>query len=141
MSIVEELSSYELDLCVESIKEEVMDEKCKASVLDYGAYSPRRCIRRATKDGWCGLHHPDVVSKRREMKLKKYQEKMERSPHRRLEKALKEIEALKARLTQNPEDARCQLYKLIHKYQEYQDEAARLNTENDWLRKQLKVIK
>ena len=52
---------------------------CSKKVWD-GAYGARRfCARPVKKDGWCGVHHPDVVAARLE-KLQK--ERQERSARR-----------------------------------------------------------
>ena len=38
--------------------------KCKKEVMD--GWRSRPCSRSAVKDGFCGIHHPDAVTKRNE---------------------------------------------------------------------------
>ena len=44
-----------------------MGEKCKESVHDTGrGVGFHKCFNNAKKDGYCGIHHPDAVKRRRE---------------------------------------------------------------------------
>ena len=50
--------------------------RCQANVTDPGAWRSRRCERKATRDGWCGQHHPDAEKKKAEKNAAAHAEKM-----------------------------------------------------------------
>jgi len=39
-------------------------ELCQATCWKAGAWRPVRCSKAATREGYCGTHHPDAVAKR-----------------------------------------------------------------------------
>ena len=46
-----------------------MTEYCKVDVRGEGAWGSlhrHRCANKAKRDGYCGIHHPDAVKRRRE---------------------------------------------------------------------------
>ena len=82
-----------------------MSERCKETVYPnerYGAFHGHQCTRKAVKDGYCKIHHPDSVRKRQEISAKRYNERIEQSEYAQLKRAREEIE----RLTQQLEEAK-----------------------------------
>lgn len=43
-----------------------MTERCKKDIWDRVIWRHRQCLKNATKDGYCGVHHPDAVRQRKE---------------------------------------------------------------------------
>ena len=75
-----------------------MSEKCKEKVWSENGWRMRRCSRNAVKDGYCNQHHPDAIKARRKKSEERYNEKLEQSPWRRLEKASDRINKLESEL-------------------------------------------
>lgn len=48
---------------------------CPAKVLDPLGWHSYPCQNRATRDGWCGVHHPDAAKKREEKQAARWQER------------------------------------------------------------------
>lgn len=42
-----------------------MSEHCKERVMDSTGWHPYPCSKPAKRDGYCGVHHPDAVARRR----------------------------------------------------------------------------
>ena len=44
-----------------------MSKRCKErGIWDKYSWSSRQCTKNATRDGYCGIHHPDAVKRRRD---------------------------------------------------------------------------
>ena len=44
-----------------------MSKRCKErGIWGSRSWSSRQCLKNATKDGYCGVHHPDAVKQRKE---------------------------------------------------------------------------
>ena len=72
-----------------------MSEYCKARVSDVHTWHERGCENKASHDnGFCGVHHPPNIEKRRDMQRVKDEIARKKSPHYRLRKAMAEIERL-----------------------------------------------
>ncbi len=56
-----------------------MAKKCREPVLHGPAYSPILCTNDAKRDGYCGIHHPDALKRRREKAEARYKAKWEAS--------------------------------------------------------------
>ena len=70
----------------------MMVEKCKAQVYGRGLpFKGAKCSKPIWKDGYCKIHHPESVKKRREDSDRKYQEKLANDP---IHKMRREIERL-----------------------------------------------
>ena len=69
---------------------------CKKSVYPVGMRFPRakQCKKRAWKDGFCKIHHPDNVNARRQKSEERYKEQWEQSPLAQLRRALDRIHEL-----------------------------------------------
>ena len=105
-----------------------MNERCKETVYPnekYGAFHGHQCTRKAVKDGYCKIHHPDSVRKRQEISAKRYNERIEQSEYAQLKRAREEIE----RLTQQVEEAKRDADKL-QKIKDLVDEQA--NDDGIW---------
>ncbi len=50
-----------------------MAERCKETVWDGSTWRHRKCLHDATRDGYCGQHHPDAVKRRRGKAEARYQ--------------------------------------------------------------------
>jgi hypothetical protein len=72
--------------------------RCKKTVYsnDPGDFGGHQCWRKAIKDGYCKVHHPDAAKARREKSAKAYQEKWDKSPQMLLVKANERIVELEA---------------------------------------------
>ena len=71
---------------------------CKETVYPndrWGSFHPHRCTRKAAKDGFCKMHHPDSVSERRQKSMDRYEQKLANSPYTRLGIAHEKIAELK----------------------------------------------
>ena len=52
------------------------DERCKGEFYGDGRWPRKlRCSKRATRDGFCGTHHPDAVARREKERTERYVEK------------------------------------------------------------------
>jgi GTP-dependent phosphoenolpyruvate carboxykinase len=72
-----------------------MTERCKQKVFKGFRYYP--CQNKATKDGYCGTHHPDAVARRKERTRIAYEQKESRSIYsqwRRMRDHNKELKGL-----------------------------------------------
>ena len=54
-------------------------DKCKGEVWEQISRRFYQCSRNAKKDGYCMQHHPGEIRKRRDKRLKKWDEKWERN--------------------------------------------------------------
>jgi len=62
-------------------------ERCRHAVSNGGrSVDFHQCTRKAVKDGYCRLHHPDAVTKRNREAERRRQEKIELSPRVQLGK-------------------------------------------------------
>jgi hypothetical protein len=43
-----------------------MTEKCKAVIRGGSAWHTSYCSKPATRDGWCGTHHPEAAQRRKD---------------------------------------------------------------------------
>ena len=54
-----------------------MSEKCKEEIRgegQWGSFNRVRCRHNVKKDGYCAIHHPDAVKKRREKSDKRFKD-------------------------------------------------------------------
>jgi hypothetical protein len=78
------------------------EQKCAERVWDtstgWGKFRP--CARAATKDGFCGIHHPDAKKARDERSRASHEAKAARSPYAVMAKMQETINAQQARITE-----------------------------------------
>ena len=55
-----------------------MNEKCKAKVTRGSWGRQYGCSKNATRDGYCGTHHPEAVARRKEKSKQAWGDKMAR---------------------------------------------------------------
>ena len=80
----------------------IKPDYCKAKVYPtdtWGAFHPHQCKFKAVKDGYCKIHHPDAVEKRRKEKNKREEARRKASCFYRLGNALNKIIELEAEIT------------------------------------------
>ena len=82
-----------------------MSERCKEHVWTNGGFHGHQCSRKAVKDGYCKIHHPDSVKARREKSAQRYKEQYAKSPIGLLKKAREKIESLTQQLESARKDA------------------------------------
>lgn len=70
-------------------------ELCKERVSDRWTWHDRQCSFRIRRDGYCGIHHPDNVKKRRKKAHDMYEVRRKQSSYHQLCEARKEIAGLK----------------------------------------------
>jgi len=70
--------------------------KCRESV--WRGYHTTRCHFNATKDGYCGIHHPDAVAARKEKSHERYKARERASCHYKLREVLEENKKLRKRI-------------------------------------------
>lgn len=51
--------------------------RCKAMVYHAGAWREFQCEKKATRDGYCGIHHPDAKAARKAKSDAKWKERQE----------------------------------------------------------------
>jgi hypothetical protein len=76
--------------------------RCKKMVLGegkWGEFHKHQCTRKAVRDGFCNVHHPESVKLRDEKAYKHWRDRFELSPQRLLEKAKARIEELEKEIT------------------------------------------
>ena len=73
------------------------EERCKQEgISDSSGFHFHRCYRRATKDGYCKQHHPDIVAERQRKSHEEYERKWKESPIMQLIEVAKKLEEAKA---------------------------------------------
>ena len=73
--------------------------KCREIVATKGMnMHHHQCCNKAVKDGYCRVHHPDAVKTRRDEAMRRYDEKLKKSPAVRLNDALDRISGLEREL-------------------------------------------
>ena len=75
--------------------------KCKKQV--WHGFVPKHCSHSAVLDGWCRVHHPDAVEKRKKASTERWKKKMANSTAARLGRAqerITELEGERAKLWQ-----------------------------------------
>jgi hypothetical protein len=76
-----------------------MREQCKEQVYpreSFGSFHPSQCKKKVWKDGYCKQHHPETVKKRSDESDRRYKERLENSPFRKIEKLTQQITDLRA---------------------------------------------
>lgn len=74
--------------------------KCKARVWPRGEYHSVGCSKDATRDGFCGIHHPDAKKRRDEKWRAEYERKQAASPHARIATLERELSQALARVAE-----------------------------------------
>lgn len=68
-----------------------MSDNCNANVLHPGTFRARRCHRKAVRDGFCSIHHPDAIERLGEKRNARWKAKQEQLDLRsRAEKEMRE---------------------------------------------------
>ena len=78
-------------------------EKCKESVDgtgQWGSFHRHQCTKSIWKDGYCKIHHPESVKKRQKESAKRWEQTLEMSPMRQLQKANEKIKELEEKLAE-----------------------------------------
>ena len=71
-------------------------DKCKERVQNEGRWpGSHQCSYKVWKDGYCKIHHPEMVEARRAAADKRYEEKRKLLPSNQLYEAQKQINELK----------------------------------------------
>lgn len=78
-------------------------EMCKARVWPQGEYRSVGCSRKAKRDGFCGIHHPDAEKKRSDKSRATWEKQLANSPHAQLAKAQARIKVLEDALRRSNE--------------------------------------
>lgn len=91
--------------------------KCKEMVKGDGPYASfhmHRCSYWATKDGYCGIHHPDAREERLKKSQKRYEEGRRQSPTYKLGLALNRIKELEAEVKELIKEGARQAKEIIY---------------------------
>jgi hypothetical protein len=85
------------------------EARCQTAVWESGGFHSHQCYKKAWKDGYCKVHHPENVKIRRTCAEERYKKQWESSAPYQLSKAgerIKELEAevveLKKKLQEKP---------------------------------------
>ena len=74
--------------------------RCKEEVMPATGFPrPHRCHFKASKDGYCKIHHPDSVKAREEKQRLKYEAERAKSPYFLLQKATERNKELEREVT------------------------------------------
>lgn len=69
-------------------------EKCKEIISGegkFGSFNRHQCSRKAVRDGYCNIHHPDSAKERQEKSQRAYEEKCILEKQNRKEYTLKAL--------------------------------------------------
>lgn len=76
-----------------------MKKRCTEKVYPqerFGSFHPHQCYNKEWKDGFCKIHHPESIKKRKEKSAIAYQKNFENSYYMQLKKAYERLHIVAA---------------------------------------------